>query len=78
MAKRPYYYVPPTEETPDFKEVKAFLNAGKYKKAEVQDSEYLDDVLMNMGDYFAFEPNKKWKKEMIKAYQEYYFKKHSK
>lgn len=65
-------------ETPDFKEVKAFLNAGKYKKKEVEDAEYLDDVLDNMGDMYDFEVKKKWKNEMIKAYQEYYSKKYSK
>ena len=62
------------DEVPDFKEVKAFLNAGEYKAKEVNDLEYLDDVLSNMGEYFGFKAKKQWRKKMALKYQEYYFK----
>lgn len=63
-------------EVPDFKAVKAFLNAGEYKAEEVNDIEYLDDILSNMGEYCDFKAKKQWRKEMAFKYQEYYFKKY--
>ena len=65
-------------EAPDFKEVKAFLNAGEYEAEAVNDLEYLDHVLSNMGEYYDFKTKKQWRKEMALKYQEYYFKKRSK
>lgn len=66
------------DDAPKFDEVKAFLNAGEYEAEEVNDLEYLDHVLSNMGEYYGFKAKKKWRKEMALEYQAYYLKKKSK
>lgn len=53
----------------------AFLNAHELSLEEVQDSEYLDNVLSNMEEMMDFEGGEEWRSNMTKEYQKYFFKK---
>ena len=52
-----------------------FLNAHELTTAEVDDSEYLDNLLSNMEEMIGYEGGDEWRKEMTKEYQKYFFKK---
>jgi hypothetical protein len=53
----------------------AFLNAHELSLEEVQDSEYLDNVLSNMEEMMDFKGGAEWRSSMIAEYQKYFFKK---
>jgi len=55
--------------------VLAFLNAHELTTAEVEDSEYLDNLLSNMEEMMDFKGGVEWRRGMIAEYQKYFFKK---
>ena len=52
-----------------------FLNAHNLNTAEVEDSEYLDNLLSNVEEMIGFEGGDEWRSGMTKEYQKYFFKK---
>jgi hypothetical protein len=52
-----------------------FLNAHNLNTAEVEDSEYLDNLLSNVEEMIVFEGGEEWRSGMAKEYQKYFFKK---
>lgn len=50
-----------------------FLNAHELTTAEVEDSQYLDNLLSNVEEMIDYEGGTEWRKQMTKEYQVYYF-----
>lgn len=50
-----------------------FLNAHELTTAEVEDSQYLDNLLSNVEEMIDYDGGTEWRKQMAKEYQVYYF-----
>ena len=52
-----------------------FLNAHNLNTVEVEDSEYLDNLISNFEEEIDYEGGDEWRGEMVKEYRKYFFKK---